>query len=63
VPPSPGDEVGTPTDLEFYLLHRIEGQTGVDWRATTDYEKQMPLLRCLLRLDAGHVRGPYGYCD
>jgi pilus assembly protein CpaC len=62
VPPSPGDEIKTPTDLEFYLLNRIEGH-NVDWRATTQYESQMPLLRCLFKLDAEHIRGPHGYCE
>jgi pilus assembly protein CpaC len=62
VPPTPGDDVKTPTDLEFYLLNRIEGRT-VDWRATTQYECQLPLLRCLLRLDDGNVRGPHGFCE
>src|SRR5207302_410403 len=36
VPPVPGDEVNAPTDLEFYFLHRIEGRTVVDFRATTN---------------------------
>ncbi|HET6574294.1 MAG TPA: pilus assembly protein N-terminal domain-containing protein [Fimbriiglobus sp.] len=63
VPPSPGDEVKTPTDLEFYLLNRIEGRTGYDWRSTTQYDNRLPIVRCLLRLDAAHVRGPHGYCE
>jgi pilus assembly protein CpaC len=63
VPPSPGDEVATPNDFEFYFLNRIEGRTGEDWRATTRYERQLPAVRALLRLDAAHVRGPYGFCE
>lgn len=63
LPPNPGDEVKTPTDWEFYLLNRIEGRTGRDWRSTTDYENRLPIVRCLLRLDASNVRGPHGYCD
>jgi pilus assembly protein CpaC len=62
VPPTPGDEVLTPTDLEFYLLNRIEGRSK-DWRSTTKYERQLPLIRCQMRLDAAHVRGPHGFCD
>jgi pilus assembly protein CpaC len=63
VPPSPGDEVKTPTDFEFYLLNRIEGRTGIDWRSTTEYDDALRVLRCILRLEKEHVRGPYGYCD
>lgn len=62
VPPTPGDEVTTPSDLEFYLLNRIEGR-GKDWRSTTKYERQLPLIQCQMRLDAAHVRGPHGFCD
>jgi pilus assembly protein CpaC len=63
VPPSPGDEVKEPTDLEFYLLNRIEGRTGVDFRSTVQYDDALGVLRCLLRLHDQHVRGPQGYCD
>jgi pilus assembly protein CpaC len=61
--PSPGDEVKTPTDLEFYLLNRIEGRTGIDWRSTTEYDDALHVLRCFLRVEKEHVRGPYGHCD
>ncbi len=63
VGPSPGDEVKEPNDLEFYLLNRIEGRTGRDFRSTTEYDDAAHALRCLLRLHDQHVRGPYGYCD
>jgi pilus assembly protein CpaC len=63
VPPGPGDEVRTPTDLEFYLLNRIEGKTAVDWRATTEYDDALGVLRCFLKLEKEHIRGPYGYCN
>ena len=63
VPPSPGEEVNTPTDFEFYLLGRLEGKTGVDWRSTTEYDDALGILRCFLRLENEHVRGPHGYCD
>jgi pilus assembly protein CpaC len=63
VPPTPGDEVNTPTDCEFYLLNRIEGRTGIDWRSTTEYDDALHVLRCFLRMEKEHVRGPYGYCD
>jgi pilus assembly protein CpaC len=63
VPPSPGDGIATPSDFEFYFLNRIEGRTGRDWRSTTQYEKQLPAVRALLRLDAAHVVGPHGFCE
>ncbi len=63
VGPSPGDEVNEPTDLEFYLLNRIEGRTGHDYRTTIEYDDATRAVRCLLRLHDQHVRGPYGYCD
>jgi pilus assembly protein CpaC len=63
VPPTPGDEVNEPTDLEFYLLNRIEGRTGRDWRSTTNYEDCLHILRCNMKLQKDHIRGPYGYCD
>src|SRR5262249_3239152 len=60
VPPTPGDEVKTPTDCEFYLLNRIEGRTGLDWRSTTEYDDALRVLRCFQRLEKDHVRGPHG---
>jgi pilus assembly protein CpaC len=63
LPPIPGDGVVTPSDFEFYFLNRIEGRTGRDWRSTTQYEKRLPVVRNLLRLDAAHVVGPHGFCE
>jgi pilus assembly protein CpaC len=63
VPPTPGDEVKEPNDLEFYLLNRIEGRTGRDFRSTVQYDDALGVLRCLFRLEKEHVRGPYGFCD
>ncbi len=63
VGPTPGDEVNGPTDMEFYLMNRIEGRTGRDYRTTTEYDDATRTVRCLLRLHEQHVRGPYGYCD
>ena len=63
VPPLPGEEVKEPNDLEFYLLNRIEGRTGVDFRSTTHYDDALHMVRCLLRLHDEKVRGPKGYCE
>jgi len=63
VPPTPGDEVKEPNDLEFFLLNRIEGRTGQDFRSTVQYDDALGVVRCLLRLHEQHVRGPQGYCE
>jgi pilus assembly protein CpaC len=63
VPPGPGDEVKAPNDLEFYLLNRIEGRTGRDFRATTEYDDPLHVVRCLLKLHQDNVQGPHGFCD
>jgi pilus assembly protein CpaC len=63
VPPAPGDEVKEPNDLEFYLLNRIEGRTGRDFRSTVKYDDALHLLRCFLKLEDEHVRGPHGFSD
>lgn len=63
VPPSPGDEVKAPDDLEFYLLGRIEGRTGVDWRITTNWDDPLHVLRHFFRVQTSHVCGPHGFTD
>jgi pilus assembly protein CpaC len=63
VPPVPGDDYKEPNDLEFYLLHRIQGRTGREFRSTTEYDDALHVLRAFLKLDKTHVRGAHGYCD
>jgi pilus assembly protein CpaC len=63
VPHCPGDEVKAPNDLEFYFLNRLEGRTGKDWRATTEYDDALHVLRCCLKLHKDHVQGPFGFGD
>jgi pilus assembly protein CpaC len=62
VPPSPGDEVKGPNDLEFFFLNRIEGRTGKDFRATTSWDDPLNLNR-LLKLVPRYVNGPSGFSD
>jgi pilus assembly protein CpaC len=62
VPPTPGDEVKGPNDLEFYFLNRIEGRTGKDHRATTNWDDPMN-LRKHLNLERKYVQGPVGYSE
>ena len=62
VPPGPGDEIKEPNDLEFYLLNRIEGRTGVDFRSTTVWDDALHLVP-LLNLEKKYVHGPSGFSD
>jgi pilus assembly protein CpaC len=62
VPGLPGDEVEDPNDLEFYLLNRIEGRTGRNFRATTHWDDPLGFKR-LMRLETRYASGPVGYSD
>ena len=63
VPPTPGDEVYEPNDLELFLLNRIEGRTGKDFRSTTEWNDPLHLQK-LLKLDRKYVRGgPCGFSE
>lgn len=62
VSPTPGQEVKGPNDLEFFLLNRIEGRTGRDFRATTAWDDPMNLTR-LLKLVPKYVNGPSGFSN
>lgn len=59
VPPTPGDEVNEPKDLELYIMHRIEGRTGRDWRSTVSYDGR--LVMPFLKMELDHVQGPHGF--
>ncbi|AMV38184.1 type II and III secretion system protein family protein [Planctomyces sp. SH-PL62] len=60
VPPTPGDEIDQPNDLEFFFMNRIEGRTGVDARATTMYDDPLHLVRPAL-IERKYLSGPVGY--
>ncbi len=62
VPNVPGQEVKAPNDLEFYLLNRIEGRTGRDHRATTEYDDPFHLLRHM-KMEKKYIQGPAGFSD
>jgi pilus assembly protein CpaC len=62
VPPTPGDEVKEPNDLELYFLNRIEARTGREFRATTAWDDPWG-LRYLLHLEKKYVNGPVGFSD
>lgn len=59
-PPIPGSDILEPTDVEFYLLNRLEGRVGpyrspvrTDWGRIRQYEK----------VERGMLNGPSGYCQ
>lgn len=56
----PGEEVNEPNDLEFYLLGRIEGRTGTDFRSTTKWDDPFALTQ-KMKLQKKYVCGPSGY--
>jgi pilus assembly protein CpaC len=58
----PGQEVNEPNDLEFYLLNRIEGRTGRDFRSTTKWDDPLGCVR-KMNLHRRYVCGPCGYSD
>jgi pilus assembly protein CpaC len=62
VPPTPGDEVKEPNDLELYFLNRIEGRTGTDFRSTTKWDDVFH-LRDLFKLERRYIQGPVGFSD
>ena len=61
VPPTPGDCVEDPTDLELYLGNRIEGRTGRNHRSTTQYG--FPTIREVIDLHRQCIHGPVGFAQ
>ena len=62
VPPLPGSEIDDPNDLEFYLLNRIEGRTGIPFRATTAWDDPWDLVRTM-KLEHRWVQGSVGFSE
>ena len=60
VPASPGDEVVQPNDLEFFLLNRIEGRTGIDGDRRPRYDDPLHLIRHSL-VERRYLVGPSGF--
>ncbi|MFM7058298.1 MAG: type II and III secretion system protein family protein [Planctomycetota bacterium] len=56
----PGEEVQEPNDLEFYLLGRVEGRTGADFRSTTSWDDPLNLVE-RMKLQRKYLTGPSGY--
>jgi pilus assembly protein CpaC len=62
VPPLPSDDVNDPNDLEFYLLNRVEGRTGRDFRSTTNWDDPWNLRR-VMKLEQRYTSGPVGHSE
>jgi pilus assembly protein CpaC len=58
VGPEPGAEVKDPTDWEFYLMNRIEGRTGRDFRSTIHRDDPGQV-----QLERKYISGPVGYSN
>ncbi len=59
---SPGDRVYQPNDPEFYLLGRIEGKLGREFRATKAEQDPLNLMKHF-QSEQQWVVGPHGYAD
>jgi pilus assembly protein CpaC len=59
---APGDRVYQPSDPEFYLLGRIEGKLGREFRATVGQQDPLNLMRHF-QSEQQWVIGPHGYAD
>lgn len=61
VPAKPGDDVAEPTDIEFYLLGRIERRAcREDFRAVTAWDDPLDVEH-RRKIEERYVVGPYGY--
>ncbi len=59
---APGDRIFQPNDAEFYLLGRIEGKLGREFRATVGQQDPLNLMKHF-QSEQQWVVGPHGYAD
>jgi pilus assembly protein CpaC len=59
---APGDRVFQPNDAEFYLLGRIEGKLGREFRATKGEQDPLNLMKHF-QSEQQWVVGPHGHAD
>ncbi len=59
---APGDRVYQPNDAEFYLLGRIEGKLGREFRATVGEQDPLNIMRHF-QSEQQWVIGPHGHAD
>ena len=61
-PRLPGEEVGEPNELDFYLRGKIENRCEQDYRTTTN----IPAVRVFRRdrcVEKDYVKGAHGYSE
>lgn len=60
-PPLPGSDVFEPSDLEFYLLGRMESRKDYDYRsgARNDFARMLRYRQC----ENIYINGPHGHAD
>jgi pilus assembly protein CpaC len=59
---APGDRIFQPNDPEFYLLGRIEGKLGREFRATVGEQDPLNIMRHF-QSEQQWVVGPHGHAD
>jgi pilus assembly protein CpaC len=59
---APGDRVYQPNDPEFYLLGRLEGKLGREFRATVGDQDPLHIMKHF-QSEQHWVAGPHGYAD
>ena len=59
---APGDRIFQPNDVEFYLLGRIEGKLGREFRATMGEQDPLNLMKHF-QSEERWVVGPHGHSD
>ena len=59
---TPGDRIMQPNDVEFYLLGRIEGKLGREFRATMAEQDPLNLMKHF-QSEEQWVVGPHGHSD
>ncbi len=59
---APGDRIMQPNDAEFYLLGRIEGKLGREFRSTVGQQDPLNIMKHF-QSEEHWVVGPHGYSD
>lgn len=59
---APGDRIMQPNDAEFYLLGRIEGKLGREFRSTVGQQDPLNIMKHF-QSEEQWIVGPHGYSD
>jgi pilus assembly protein CpaC len=61
VPPQPGSDLFEPSDLEFYVLGRLESLRNYDYRAPV--RNSLERMKSYKRMEDLYIFGPSGYSE